>query len=98
MKQLASILALIILVAGCQDMNKKEAPAENSQVSTVDSVPQMIAAEGMPEKAVSDLTEGELTWSDSLLKMYMSFANTETFKQAHTNNFTLEWVYDNTVK
>ena len=98
MKQLASILVLIILMAGCQDMNKKEAPAENVQISTVDSAPQMIASEAVPEKAVSDLAEGEITWSDSLLKMYMAFANTETFKQAHTNNFTLEWVYDNTVK
>jgi hypothetical protein len=85
-------------MAGCQNMNHQEAPAGNTQISTVDSVPQMIASEAVPEKAVSDLFEGDITWSDSLLKMYMSFATTDVFKQAHTNNFTLEWVYDNTVK
>ncbi len=98
MKQLTSILVLIILLAGCQDMNQQESPAENASISTVDSTPQMIASEAVPEKAVSDLAEGEITWSDSLLKMYMSFASTDVFKQAHANNFTLEWVYDNTVK
>ena len=98
MKQLASILVLIILMAGCQDMNQKEATPETIQISTVDSAPEMIASEGISEKAVSELAEGDISWSDSLLKMYMAFASTEALKQAHTNNFTLEWEYDNTLK
>jgi len=93
-----SILVLIILIFGCQNANENKPPAENLQDVMADSIPETIAAEVVPEKPVSELAELDVSWSDSLLKMYMAFGNNEVLKQAHKSNFSLEWMYDNTLK
>jgi hypothetical protein len=98
MKQLASILVLIVLVSGCQEVHQSKPPEENLQNVIVDSLPQIASEGAAPEKAISELAEAEINWSDSLLKMYMAFGGTEALKQAHKSNFTLEWEYDNTLK
>jgi hypothetical protein len=98
MKQLASIFALILLISACQEPNPAKPPEQNLENVIVDSLPRIASESAAPEKPVSELAEGEISWSDALLKRYMAFANTEVLKQAHKNNFTLEWEYDNTLK
>lgn len=98
MKQLASIFVLIFLISACQEPIKNKPPEQNLENVIVDSLPQMTSESAVPEKNISELAESQISWSDALLKQYMAFASTEVLKQAHKNNFTLEWEYDNTVK
>jgi hypothetical protein len=98
MKNIFLIFALITLIVGCQPTNKnkiplnkgEKQPGESPETGTVDHVTK--------KRLASDLSHVTLSWSESLLKMYMAFADNELIKQARKDNYYEEWIYDNTLK
>jgi len=102
MKKLFAILALMTLIYSCQNRNKNKTPLKEKKSVVLDS-PQAITTTTTTTNAASPRPTGELTaltlsWSDSLVKMYMTFADNNLIKQARKDNFPEEWVYDNTLK
>jgi hypothetical protein len=98
MKKLFSILVPVALLYSCQGINENTAPLENVQSLSADSLSEIVTEEIPTEKPASELLNTELSWSDSLLKMYMAFADNDNIRQAHKSNFSVELVYDNTLK
>lgn len=98
MKKLFSILVPVALLYSCQGINVNTAQIDNVENAIVDSLPEIITEEVPAEKPVSELLNAELGWSDSLLKMYMAFTSNEHIKQTRKANFSVELVYDNTLK
>src|SRR5689334_16100084 len=83
MNKIFSIFTLIILMAGCQTSNKKK---EKAHPDTVEQI-----------KLQSIYELGTLSWSDSLLKLYINFADNSSIKQARKANYYEDWIYDNTL-
>ncbi|WP_205513080.1 hypothetical protein [Longitalea arenae] len=98
MKRLLSILVPMAMIYGCQGINENTAPLENVETAVVDSLSDIITEEVPVEKPGSELLNASISWSDSLLKMYMTFSGNEKIKQIHKSNNSVELVYDNTLK
>jgi hypothetical protein len=98
MKNIFLILALIALIVGCQPTNKNKTHLEKGEKQSGESS-NPVTIENVTEKgSTNDLSPITLSWSDSLLKMYMAFADNELIKQARKGNYYEEWIYDNTLK
>lgn len=99
MKKLFLIVALPALMVGCRNTSGNKTHVEKERKTAYDLADTLSTNAAAPvERVTTDLTLVSFNWSDSLLKMYMAFADNPTVKLARKDNAPEEWVYDNTIK
>ena len=94
MKNIFLIFALIVLIVGCQSKKEKKASLKQESKSNVDSFQTVTNVDTLDDNITITYKTYSISWSDSLLKLYIAFSNNPLVKQARKAE---EWIFDQTL-
>jgi len=95
MKKILSILILVSLQSGCQSVSEKKAPSNEEKSKNSDTIQIVARVDTAADKVVPASVPYSISWSDSLLKMYVLFSDNPLIKQSRKEE---EWLFDQTIE
>jgi hypothetical protein len=95
MKKIFPIFTLAIFMLACQNANEKKPSLTQEKWENADSFQIVTNVDTLDGNVIRTWKTYSISWSDSLLKMYIAFSDKELIKQSRNQE---EYIFDQTIK